>query len=120
MQRFTSALGAAAISVAALATAAPAGAASIYAPPAATAANDSDAGILRVHDRRWRDRGPHFSFGFGVPFAPRAYAYDRRYDDRCPYGSYYRYPVGCVATYRHYDGPYYYDRGPGVSFHFGF
>lgn len=140
MQRFTSVLAAAAVSIAALASSAPAGAASPYAPPTATIGNDSTIGIQKVDDRRWRRGGPHVSFGFSVPFVPRPYAYaprayvyerpyayDRRYvrDSRCSDGFFYRYPVGCVAAYdrdyRYYDRrPSYYSGGPGVSFHFGF
>jgi hypothetical protein len=120
MRRFSSALAGAAVSVALLASSAPAGAASLHPSPAVT--QDDASAIQPVGDRRGkhrhRYREPRFSFGFGFP-APRAYTYQRTY--RCPYGSYYHYPVGCVAAYDHYPRyrsyPY---RSPGVGFEFRF
>jgi hypothetical protein len=145
MQRFSSALCVAAVAAAALAAPVPAGAAPLHPQHSVTAGSASDGGIQTVGGRHWRhDRGPHFSFGFGAPVVPyayvprarvyeRPYVYERRYsyDNRCPDGSYYRYPVGCVAAYyeRDYDydhvyrygEPYPYHRGrSGVTVQFGF
>ena len=126
MRRFSSALVGAAVSVALLASSAPAGAASLSPSPAVMQGDSSHAAIQSVGDRRWNhrnrgwrhDRNPHFSFGFGFP-APRVYAQRRAY--RCPYGTYYAYPVGCVADYDYYPRHRRYPhRGPGIGFEFSF
>ena len=125
MQRIASALTATAIAVASLAGPLPAQAASPHRLP--EIGQRAEAKVETVRHRRWRHRhrGPHFSFGFGVPLAypflySQPYVYDRPYaydpygydpyyderpyvrerpyvsDDRCGDGLYYRYPVGCV------------------------
>jgi len=123
MQRFTSVLAGAAVSLAMAAASAPAQATSLRAMPAVLTDDGPSASIQAVHDTRWRhrhrDRSPHFSFGFAAPFVP--FAYPQVYTtNRCAYGYTYRYPVGCVAVYGgHYNYPYYGPR-PGVGIQFGF
>ena len=76
MQRFTSVLAGAAVSLA-MAASAPAQATSLRPMPAVLTDDGPSASIQTVHDTRWRhrhrDRGPHFSFGFAAPFVPFAY-----------------------------------------------
>lgn len=129
MQRISSAFIVAAVSLAAIATAVPAQAASMRLPNGAATDSATAAGIQTVHDRRghgdWR-RGSrnHFSFGFGVPYAryqqPYAYPYPTY---RCPYGYWYdQYRHACVgsAPYYYNNYPYQYRASPGVSVQFGF
>jgi hypothetical protein len=136
MQRFSSLLAGAALSLALLAGLAPSQAAPFRPAPAVITNDAPAAGIEFVRDRHWRHgfRGHHGlrfglgigfgGLGFGAPFVGYPYGYDYypSYAYRrpgCPYGSFYEPGYGCVVDdgyvrydYDRYDGPAYYDRYP--------
>ena len=122
MQRLSSALTGAAVSLALVASAAPAQAISLQPAPAAISSNQPAADIQTVDHRKWRhshrrDRD-HFRFGFA--FGPPVVTYPRYAYRACPHG--YRYDgYGCVATYSRYHAyPHHYGVRPGFSVQLGF
>ena len=133
MQRYTSALAGAAVSLALLATSLPAQAASFRAAPAVLTSDQPVAGIQTVdndwrwrHGRRHRDRDHFrlgFGFGFGAPFfgfPSYSYAYrPYRYSyPACPYGSFWDpyYGACVVAHYPRYRTHPYSGAGIGLEY----
>jgi hypothetical protein len=119
MQRISSALAGAAVSLALVASGAPAQATSLQPAPAVMTSDEPAAGIQTVHDRKWRHghRRHRDDFRFGFAFGPPIVAYPRYAYRACPYG--YAFDgYGCVRTYHAY--PYHYGVRPGFSIELGF
>jgi hypothetical protein len=119
MQRISSILTGAAVSVALVAGAAPVQAASPQPAPAIITSDQPAAGIRTVGDGDWRRRDRD-DVRFGFSFGPPVVAYPRYAYRGCPYG--YAFDgYGCVRTYSHYR-PHRYDYGPrpGFSVQLGF
>jgi len=134
MQRLSSLLAGAAVSLALLAVSAPSQAAPFGLAPAVLTGDASGAEIQFVRNRHWRHgfHGGGLSFGFGLgfggPFVGHPYDYDYyrpSYAYRsCPGGTFYEPGYGCVVDdsygygynrynrYDRYDYPAYYDRYP--------
>ena len=125
MQRFTSVLTGAAVSLALVASAAPVQAISLQPAPAVMTGDQPFAGIQNVEDRGWdggwRHKRRHDDdIRFGFSFAPPIVSYPRYAYQACPYG--YRYDgYGCARVYsRYHPYPYHYGVRPGFSVQLGF